>query len=229
MSMYPKVISDYVSQQEADVLIELLDPMARPSPREGIAIALGWPNSAEAMKAGITAPPIMHMQPHQENESTEFLGEILRKVKATFEEEFGCEVGLTQANYQNMTKGGKNDLHSDTTNLDGSPLQPDGSPEEMEFSGLLYLNNCDEDYIGGNVLFPKQDLDLRPKRGDLVIFPGDVDHVHQVPEVQSGERKNLVFFYGRVENVGSEKSFYDWQDMPPEEQEKIRANAQREQ
>lgn len=225
MSMYPKVIKDYVSQEEADRLIAFLDPMAKPSPREGIAIALGWSNSAEAMKAGITAPPIQHLEPHQENEDTEFLGALFRRVKQTFEEEFGCEVGLTQANYQNMTKGGKNDLHSDTTNLDGSPLQPDGSPEEMEFSGLLYLNNCDEDYEGGNVLFPKQDLDLRPKRGDMILFPGDVEHIHEVPEVRSGERKNLVFFYGRAENVGSEKSFYDWQDMTPEEQQRIRDNA----
>lgn len=222
MSMYPKVIKDYLSQEEADRLINLLDPLAAPSPREGIAVALGWPTSAMAMKAGITEPPIMNLQPHQETEDTELLARIFRDVKATFEEEFGCEVGLTQGNYQNMTIGGKNDLHSDTTNLDGTPLQPDGTPEEMEFSGLLYLNNCDEDYTGGNVLFPKQGVDLRPKRGDLILFPGDVEHVHEVPAVQSGERKNLVFFYGRAESVGSDKNFYDWQDMTPEEQEKIR-------
>jgi predicted 2-oxoglutarate/Fe(II)-dependent dioxygenase YbiX len=223
--MYPKVIKNYLTQEESESLIELLDPMTGPSPREGIAIALGWPNSSEAMKAGISAPPIMNLQRHQESEKTELLARIFRDVKATFESEFSCEVGLTQANYQNMTKGGKNDLHSDTTNLDGSPLQPDGTPEEMEFSGLLYLNNCDEDYVGGNVLFPNQGLDLRPKTGDLIIFPGDVEHIHEVPEVVSGERKNLVFFYGRAENVGSEKSFYDWQDKSPEEQEQIRINA----
>lgn len=223
--MYPKVIRDYVSQEEADRLIALLDPMAKPSPREGIAIALGWSNSASAMKAGITEPAVPHLQPHQENEDTELLAVIFRKVKQTFEEEFSCEVALTQANYQNMTKGGKNDLHSDTYNLDGTPLQPDGTPEEMEFSGLLYLNNCDEDFVGGNILFPNQSVDLHPQRGDMILFPGDFEHIHEVPEVQSGERKNLVFFYGRAENVGSEKNFYDWQDMSPEEQQKIRDNA----
>lgn len=218
MSKYPLVIENYLSEEDAKTLIELLDPMAQPSPRDGIYIALGWPNSAMAMKAGITAPPILNLEPHQENDATRLLSTVLARVKKTFEEVFGVEeVGLTQANYQNMKIGGKNDLHSDTTDLEGNPLQPDGTPEEMEWSGLLYLNNHGEDFLGGTILFPKQDLEIIPKLGDMVLFPGDFDHIHEVPAVTSGERKNLVFFYGRPENIGSEKSFYDWQDVPPDQ------------
>jgi predicted 2-oxoglutarate/Fe(II)-dependent dioxygenase YbiX len=119
-----------------------------------------------------------------------------------------------------MNEGAFNPLHSDTTNLDGTPLQPDGTPEELEWSGLLYLNNNGEDFEGGTIYFPKQDVEILPKAGDLVLFPGDVHHVHEVPEVTKGKRKNLVFFYGREGVVGSDKNFFDLENFTPENYEK---------
>ena len=216
--MFPLVIKDFVSKEEAETIIEHLDPKTQETPREGIAVALGWRNSVEAMKAGISEPVCGDLP----KDVSDLLDDVFNRTKSKFEEVFGHEAALTQANYQNMTKGGKNDLHSDTTNLDGTPLQPDGTPEEMEWSGLIYLNDAKTEYEGGAIVFPNQGVELFPETGDFVLFPGDIEHVHLVTTVTSGERKNLVFFYGRPENVGSEKSFYNWQDMPPEEQQRIR-------
>jgi 2OG-Fe(II) oxygenase superfamily len=216
--MYPKIIKDFVSQDEAKTIIDLLDPMTVPSPREGINIALGYRDSTEASKAGITEPVIVGMPASEANEATELLTDVFNRVKAKVEEIFGHEAALTQGNYQNMVIGGKNNLHSDTTDLDGNPLQPDGTPEEMEWSVLLYLNNHGVDFDGGSILFPKQNLEIFPVCGDLIVFPGDFEHIHEVPAVTRGERKNLVFFYGRPENIGSsDKNFYVWQDQPPQE------------
>jgi len=215
--MFPLVISNYISPGDCKVLIDLLDPLAQPSPREGIAVALGYKNSKEASQAGATIPLIQNFSPRGDEDiaASKILGRVFSDVKASFEDVFKSEAALTQGLYQNMTIGGHNPLHSDTTDLQGNPLQLDGEPEEMEWSGLLYLNNWGEDFEGGTLLFPKQNLEIFPKAGDMVIFPGDFEHVHEVPAVTSGARKNLVFFYGRPENIGSDRNFYEIHNVPP--------------
>lgn len=69
-------------------------------------------------------------------------------------------------------------------------------------------------------------MEIFPKVGDLVLFPGDVHHVHEVPKVTRGQRKNLVFFYGREGNVGTERNFFDLDNFSPENYEKYGKDAQ---
>jgi hypothetical protein len=215
--MFPLIINNFLTEEECKTLTTLLDPLAKPSPREGIDTALGFRNSSLASVAGISAPISEELNYSEYPSEIDLLTRVFLDVKLKFEEVFGTSAALTQGLYQVMNIGGLNDLHSDTTDLDGNPLQPDGTPEEMEWSGLLYLNTCGIDYVGGEIVFPKQDLSLAAKAGDLVIFPGDFEHVHSVNVVTEGQRKNLVFFYGRPENIGSERSFFDIDNFSPED------------
>jgi hypothetical protein len=225
--MFPMVISEFISVEESEKLIKFLDPRAKPSPRDGIDIALGFRTSLDASVAGISGPIIENFNPSDEEkaEAYELLTKVFVDVKNKFSEVFGAEAALTQCVYQVMNKGARNPLHSDTTNLDGSPLQPDGTPEELEWSGLLYLNNHGPEFEGGTIYFPKQDVEIIPKAGDLVLFPGDVAHVHEVPEIVWGQRKNLVFFYGREGVVGSDRNFFDLDNFSPENYEKYGKDA----
>lgn len=71
---------------------------------------------------------------------------------------------------------------------------PDG-----EFDGKKRSHVCsvllNDDYEGGELLFDDQGVQLKPKPGSLVLFPGYYVS-HGVNEITKGSRVNLlVFFY----------------------------------
>jgi hypothetical protein len=80
-----------------------------------------------------------------------------------------------------MKKGGKNPLHVD--NYD--------EKHSKDYSAILYLTNS---YSGGNVVFAKQDLIIKPDPGTLVTFIGTEDLKHEVQEVIDGDRVNVICF-----------------------------------
>jgi hypothetical protein len=70
-------------------------------------------------------------------------------------------------------------------------------------SGLLYLNS---DFKGGEVIFPKQKVTIKPERGMLVLFPCTYAYPHQVTEITEGLRYCVVtWFKGEVLDVAKQK------------------------
>jgi hypothetical protein len=70
----------------------------------------------------------------------------------------------------------------------------------IRYATIVYLN---EDYLGGEIFFTNKDLELRPKPGSLLIFPGNDEFNHGVKHVQEGPiRYVLVGFI-------KEKDFYE--------------------
>lgn len=77
---------------------------------------------------------------------------------------------------------------------EGVWVNPDGSKEwrkniDRDLSVLIYLN---EDYEGGELVFPELHIRIRPKRGMLVAFPSTHHYLHGVEPVTSGERFAIV-------------------------------------
>ena len=62
----------------------------------------------------------------------------------------------------------------------------------IEFGCIMYLNN---DYEGGEIYFPAYDIEIKPKPGDLIFFPGSNLYMHGVRELLSGNRYTLTTFY----------------------------------
>lgn len=202
--MAVKILKEYISKEDCLRFRAFLDPFAVETPRHGIAGALGYPDSLQASQVNGETGVI----PGNASPINKELGLMYERIKKEAEDYFYQELDLCQSNYQLMTKGGKNPLHADTINLDGTPIQPDGSPEEIEWSGLLYMGNHGEEFEGGILTFPEFDITYYPQMGDLVLFKGDIEHRHDVSEVISGERRNIVFFWGRRGNVSGDKSYF---------------------
>jgi hypothetical protein len=59
-------------------------------------------------------------------------------------------------------------------------------------ASILYLN---DDYEGGEIVFPNQGLSLKPKAGDFIAFPGNKNYPHGVKEIFSGERYTAPAWY----------------------------------
>ena len=71
-----------------------------------------------------------------------------------------------------------------------------------DLSSLFYLN---DDYEGGELYFPLQDIKFKPKKGAAYFFPGDMNYIHGVTEITSGIRYTCPFFWQILEHTGKEK------------------------
>ncbi|TXS89471.1 2OG-Fe(II) oxygenase [Parahaliea aestuarii] len=76
---------------------------------------------------------------------------------------------------------------------DSDQLNPDTGRWEKtldrDLSLLLYL---DEDYEGGELVFPNLDFEIRPCAGMLLMFPSDFRYLHGVRPVSRGQRHAVV-------------------------------------
>lgn len=70
-----------------------------------------------------------------------------------------------------------------------------GKPNDFpwyDLAGLFYLN---DDYEGGELYFPNQNIQFKPKAGAAYFFPGDMNYIHGVTEIKSGVRYTVPFFW----------------------------------
>jgi hypothetical protein len=66
----------------------------------------------------------------------------------------------------------------------------------IEYAAIIYLN---DDYVDGELFFENMDIDLKPRSGSLVLFPGNDEHEHGVRHVGPGPvRYVLVGFIKKV-------------------------------
>jgi hypothetical protein len=79
---------------------------------------------------------------------------------------------------------------------EGTSMGPhtDAYDEEdaLAYSILVYLN---DDYEGGEIFFPNQNILLKPQAGSLIIFPSCEPYVHQVKEITKGTRYISPFLW----------------------------------
>jgi hypothetical protein len=60
------------------------------------------------------------------------------------------------------------------------------------FGCVYYLN---DDYAGGEIYFPNQKIELKPKPNTLIFFPGTLEFLHGVKPITSGVRYTLSSFW----------------------------------
>jgi len=71
----------------------------------------------------------------------------------------------------------------------------DGSPNPFptyDINSLFYWNN---DFEGGELYYPEHDIVVKPEPGLAVIHPGDINYLHGVKLVTSGERYTSPAFF----------------------------------
>lgn len=85
----------------------------------------------------------------------------------------------------------------------------EGQPNDFPFydiAGLFYVN---DDYEGGELYFPEQGIQFKPKAGSAYFFPGDKNYIHGITPIVSGERYTCPFFFTirkHFNKDGSEKT-----------------------
>jgi hypothetical protein len=109
--------------------------------------------------------------------------QIQEKIKQVLEGLYPFEITLTQIRSIIRSYGA------------GMPVHHDDDPYKTElttrYGFVLYLN---DDYTGGEIYYPKLNIEYKPKVGDLVIHPGSEEYSHGVRDIVSGERYNITLF-----------------------------------
>jgi hypothetical protein len=79
-------------------------------------------------------------------------------------------------------------IHSDNTDQHGNS----GPFARSRYAAFLYLN---ENFEGGILKFPKQDVEIVPKVGMLAAFDGGFNNMHEVTLIESGVRYTIGSFW----------------------------------
>lgn len=67
-----------------------------------------------------------------------------------------------------------------------------GSGMFRTLSAILYLN---DDYAGGELVFPELDLVIKPKAGNLLLFPSNFSYIHKSTPITSGTKYSVVTWF----------------------------------
>jgi hypothetical protein len=172
--LFPETCNLLVSIFSTDRLIE--------SDKPGI---FGSPGTGRGENAVFDITGFEKMSDRHEDQNINIGNDILTGVLTNIEKSssrlFKKDLVLKSYFYSHMKKGGKNSLHVDNYN----------EKYAKDYSVILYLTNS---YSGGNLVFPEQNLILKPDPGTLVAFIGTEDLKHEVTEVIDGNRVNLICF-----------------------------------
>jgi hypothetical protein len=79
-------------------------------------------------------------------------------------------------------------LHSDNTDAEGKS----GAFTRSRYAGFLYLN---DDFKGGLLKFPNQNIEIKPEVGMLAVFDGGFNNMHEVSLIENGVRYTIGSFW----------------------------------
>lgn len=130
------------------------------------------------------------------------LERLFQRLQPIIEDFFSVRVQPTGQTIVRWLPGQFQNPHADKELHDG----PDaGLPNDFpwyDLSSLFYLN---DDYEGGELYFPLQDVKFKPKRGAAYFFPGDKNFIHGVTEIKNAIRYTCPFFWTILEHTGDKK------------------------
>jgi hypothetical protein len=66
-----------------------------------------------------------------------------------------------------------------------------GMDLKRRYSTIMYLN---DDYEGGETLFPRSDVSVKGEAGDVIYFPSAYTHPHIAQEIKSGTKYTAVIW-----------------------------------
>lgn len=201
---------NFLTKEEAQGIIKVLDAQANNNKiswtpisfYESYSSVLPQDNDPELFDAGVS-PTIF----------SEIRDGIIKSVASVHGIE---ESKVSQIGYhtQKWEPGAYARIHSDNTDEHGNS----GPFERSRYAAFIYLN---DDFEGGLLRFPDQDISIEPKVGMLAAFAGGHKNMHEVTLITKGVRYTLGSFWDdREESDYPEEVLAKW----AEEMAKIREN-----
>lgn len=209
------VIEEFISKQTCDYLIDSFKPVFKDTPNKTFRSG----PSFDQITNGVLNPVNSMLRYNESipNMAVDLYNNIAFAMQKTMSDFFDMPLDYKTLNFSVMLPGGKNVLHMDNVYLDSNLSLKDKPFDSNDRSGLLYLNDC---YEGGELYFPRQDFKIKPWAGTFIFFEGNSDLPHEVLEVTSGERYNIISFLWHKDNNGNPVNRH----IPEQEWEMTRDN-----
>lgn len=116
------------------------------------------------------------------------IDKYIDKMKRFLEDEFKVKLTKRPPVIIRWFPGLEQQPHADKQLNDGSP-----NPfPTYDINSLIYYN---DNFEGGQLYYPQHDIEINPAPGLAVAHPGDVNYLHGVKMVTSGERFTTPSFY----------------------------------
>ena len=135
-----------------------------------------------------TAPILNSVAP----EVSKVIKGMQKRLKERVDSFFNLDAHPTSPAIVRWLPGQRQQPHADKELHEGEGR---GKPNDFPYydiAGLFYIN---DDYEGGELYFPNQGVQFKPKAGAAYFFPGDMDYIHGVTEIKSGIRYVCPFFW----------------------------------
>ena len=178
------VYEDFISAEDAQKIISVLESKAKDeslswmpiSFYESYSSTLPQDNDDFVLSAGLSPTIFSDI----ENAMPEAIASVHDLDPKTI-----CKIGY---HTQKWEPGAFARKHSDNTDEHGVS----GAFTRSRYAGFLYLN---DDFEGGLLKFPDQNLEIQPKVGMLAVFDGGFDNMHEVSLITSGVRYTIGSFW----------------------------------
>jgi hypothetical protein len=161
---------------------------------EGVCIydASYWENRVATTQTLLSANPM----------AVEIIVKMQQRLKVEVDKFFNVDASPTSAALVRWLPGQYQRPHADKELHEGENRGKPNNFPYYDIAGLFYLN---DDYEGGELYFPEQGLQFKPKRGAAYFFPGDMNYIHGVTEITSGIRYVSPFFWTILKHTGEKQ------------------------
>lgn len=178
------VYENFISDEECKKMIQALDAQAESgklswtpiSFYESYSSVLPQDNDQEVLDAGLS-PTIF-------SDIEKAMPEAIASVH-NLEPKTICKIGY---HTQKWEPGAYARIHSDNTDEQGNS----GAFTRSRYAAFLYLN---DNFEGGLLQFPSQQISIKPKIGMLAAFDGGFNNMHEVTLINSGTRYTIGSFW----------------------------------
>jgi predicted 2-oxoglutarate/Fe(II)-dependent dioxygenase YbiX len=123
--------------------------------------------------------------------------DMQKRLKVKVDAHFNVNVKATGPAVVKWPVGTYQIPHADKELHEGPDAGKPNAFPNYDIASIFYFN---DDYEGGELYFPKQNIKIKPNAGSAYFFPGDMNYLHGVTEITSGLRFTCPFFWTVIEN-----------------------------
>jgi len=130
------------------------------------------------------------------------IDDMIARLKVRVDEFFDVDVRETGPAIVRWPIGARQEPHADKEFHIGEERGRANDFPHYDIASLFYFN---DGYEGGELYFPVQGIEFKPKAGAAYFFPGDRHYVHGVRPVKSGHRFTSPFFWTIMKHTGEKQ------------------------
>ena len=129
----------------------------------------------------------------------EIIQEMFNRLKIEVDNFYNVDAQATSPAIVRWRVGDRQEPHADKELHEGPDAGMPNAFPYYDIASIFYIN---DDYEGGEIYFPLQGIEFKPKKRAAYFFPGDMNFIHGVRPVLSGIRDTSPFFWTIKEHKG---------------------------